>query len=459
MIRWLRDKRSVWTWGLASLLLLATGCQQIAEGDIESVAESAQTSTLAVLTRAGDDAEIVYPVSVFAFDSTGKLVTKQTLSSASASISLALGVGDYKIVAVGGTSKGYTVPANPSLTDVVTLDSKGLAATPMMMGKADFSVTKTGKNAQLTVTMSYVVTSLSIVLNNVPSDVEGVKLSLSSFYTSLSFDGTYSAGGNVVTLDCEQTDDGLWQAENLYLFPTDKKETLYSITFEYANTTETYAYTYPSALTAGLPFRFEGSYNGSSYIGGSLVMTGWGTTVDVNFSFGTGGDGSNGSSSNSNSDSNSNSSNSNGTVNATSIPAVGDIWNKGIVVGVSKTSDTEADVLLMSLIEWISTTTEAADYVSNYATSSGLSWRMMTDTEAKNFKSELTTELISAINTRIASQAGTYDELSTEDGARYLCSKDGALYSFRMESSGSVTKAGSSKSYLLRAVRTVHCKL
>jgi hypothetical protein len=138
---------------------------------------------------------------------------------------------------------------------------------------------------------------------------------------------------------------------------------------------------------------------------------------------------------------------------------VGDIWNKGIVVGVSKTSDTEADVLLMSLIEWISTTTEAADYVSNYATSSGLSWRMMTDTEAKNFKSELTTELISAINTQIASQAGTYDELSTEDGARYLCSKDGALYSFRMESSGSVTKAGSSKSYLLRAVRTVHCKL
>jgi hypothetical protein len=41
---------------------------------------------------------------------------------------------------------------------------------------------------------------------------------------------------------------------------------------------------------------------------------------------------------------------------------------------------------------------------------------------------------------------------------RYLCLKGEVMYTFRFETTGSVTKAGTSKNYLLRPVREVHYK-
>jgi hypothetical protein len=409
------------------LPLLFAGCQQIAD-DVTSDSSSAatQTSSVAVTTRAGASDQILYPVTIYAFDETGKQVAAQRVLSASDEIQLSLGVGDYKVVALSGYSKGYTLSEEPTLTDVIRIADSGIAQTPLMMGKADLSITKTGKKLNLEITMSYMVTSVSICLKDVPETVQGVTLSLSSFYTGLTLDGTYADGGKTVEFECEQDDNNEWNADALYLFPSDKSETLYSIILEYADKTETYAYTYSSPLTASQPFNFIGSYAGNVYIGGSLLAAGWQDTTNSDV------------------------------VNAGGYPQLGHVWNAGLVMDVDKISDTEADVLLMTLDEWTTTSGNAADYVAVYQNSTGMAWRLMTDTEAKSVKANMTESVLATISSQIAAQNRTYDDLSSASGVRYLCSKSGVIYTFRFETSGSVTKAGSTKEYLMRLVRTVH---
>jgi len=448
----LRNRYSLLVCMLLAGIISFTGCQQIAEEEVTGATESATTSVVNVSTRAGENAFVSYPVQIYAFNaSSGKLAAQQTIASENTSIGLTLGLGDYKIVALAGASDDYSLPTSPSLNDVITIASKGIAQTPMMMGKADFSVTKTGKTSQLAITLGYTVASLSITLDNIPSEVQGVKVGLSSFYTTLSFGGEYGGGGKVISLDCEQTDDDEWVADGFYLFPTDKQETLYSITFEYANSSTTYAYTYPAALVAGSPFNFVGSYNSYSYIEGALIVDGWADPVDVNFSFGS-------ENSDSGSDNSNNPDHEDSSVSVNSVPNVGDIWQGGIVLQVATTSDAEADVLLMTLEEWSTTLEKYESCVSDYNASSGYTWRLLEAEEVQAIKPLMTTDMLTVINQHIAQQSTTYDEVTSEDGVRYLCMKSGVPYTFRFEVSGKVTKAGSTKSYLLRLVRTVHCQ-
>jgi hypothetical protein len=83
---------------------------------------------------------------------------------------------------------------------------------------------------------------------------------------------------------------------------------------------------------------------------------------------------------------------------------------------------------------------------------------MMTDAEAQAVKEWMDSSALEAINARISSLPATYDPISNVSGIRYLCLKNDVVYTFRFESTGMVTKAGSAKEYLLRPVRTVHCK-
>jgi hypothetical protein len=135
---------------------------------------------------------------------------------------------------------------------------------------------------------------------------------------------------------------------------------------------------------------------------------------------------------------------------------VGEVWNGGLVVWREDATDTEADVLLMSLKEWTSTAGKAETTVAAYATQTGLDWRLITDEEAKEVKALFDESTLAAANASIASQTATYDPISNSGEVRYLCSKNGVMYSFRFETTSKVTKAGSSKEYLLRAVRNVH---
>jgi hypothetical protein len=431
-----------WMGVSVAMLTMPTGCQQIADEEGDTAVSSA-TSTVNVSTRASEGVSIEYPVYIYAFDSQGALTTMQTLYSADTPIALSLPVGSYKIVAVAGASDGYTLPTLPRLTDAIAIADDGLASSALMMGKAEYEVTKTGKNAQLEIQLAYQVSSFSIALHQIPEEVTAVQVSLSSFYTSLTFDGEYGSGGKSVALDCTQSDDGSWQASERYLFPSSTSQTLYSITMTSPSTTQTNAYTYASPLKAGSRFDFVGNYNGDCYIGGTLVVNGWNETVNVEFTFG------GGSGSTSGSDTNA------GTATS-SIPQVGDIYENGIVVSTSNVTSSSADLLLLSLMEWSTTVAEAEGHQESYRSSTGQSWRIPQEEDARAIFGIMDTETREKINAHIQSSAGTYDELSVESKVRYLCIKDEDVYSYRMESDSRVTKAGTSRSYLLRLVRDAH---
>lgn len=430
-------------------MLTLASCQQIAdEAPTGDSSEQAATSAVNVTTRAAVASQILYPVYVYAFDGDGAWAASQTVNSENEDISLALGIGEYKIVALSGVSKGYTLPQTPTLDSVIALGEEGFAYTPMMMGRSDVSITQTGRTVQLEMTMTYMVSQLSVNLTDVPSTVEGVSVTLSTFYSSVAMDGTYAQGGRAVTVDCEQEENGEWSADALYLLPSDKEAVTCTITFQTGDVEESFSYTYPSAITAGAPFNFVGSYKGNSNVEGKLDSIGWKDPVDVDFTFG-GGD------NEGEDDTEDDSWTDDGAVSG-SFPQVGEVWNDGLVVWVEDATDTEADVLLMSLKEWTSTAGKAETTVAAYATQTGLDWRLITDEEAKEVKALFDESTLAAANASIASQTATYDPISNSGEVRYLCSKNGVMYSFRFETTSKVTKAGSSKEYLLRAVRNVH---
>ena len=92
---------------LIVLLTCATiSCQQIPTDDVQSADED--VTNLKVDVRSAGEAEIVYPLYLYAFDEEGKLAVSQTLADAEEEMSLPLGKGDFQVVAVAGASSDFS---------------------------------------------------------------------------------------------------------------------------------------------------------------------------------------------------------------------------------------------------------------------------------------------------------------------------------------------------------------
>lgn len=437
-------------------------CQQLPEDD-GWMSESGE-KTLKVKVRSAGDAEIVYPLYLYAFTSKGKLVASQTIVGAEDKMALPLTKGDFQVVALSGASDDYQLPESPELDDAIVLSATDGANTPLMVGRANVEVGD-AEESSVQITLTYVVAALNVKLKDIPSNVSKVQLALSPLHSSLSMGGEYGGNSQKVKVDCSLVSEGVWAAKTTYIFPGNAKETVFSIYFKTDDGTEvTYGYTYQGVPEANHLFNVTGSYAGGVIVGGNFDVTDWEGSIDVEFEFGAEmlpDDDDNGENDDDKDDDeegdDEEGDDGQTDIKLEGVPEVGTIWNDMIVVDMGEADDTGVDLLLMSMDEWRYIYVSEADEVPKGYSINGISgWRYPTHDEAALLRNRFNTYNLDDLNGLIEEYNRNNDldlyELADGDDERYLCLKNDEYFSFRFAPNTKVSKAGE-RSYYVRLVK------
>lgn len=430
----------------AASVLLLTSCFEQASENIEVLDDSTKTS-LKVTTRAAQG-EIAYPVLVMAYDATGNLTAQQTLTDETQNISLQLSEGRYHITALSGED-AYVAPKNHDLmSSQVTLPQDGYATAPLMMGGADVVVGNV--TAEVNLVMTYRVAGLNLSLSDLPQEVTGVTVSVSQQYNALDMTGGLS-GKSIATIACQKSGD-LWKSPETYLLPGAGQTTTLTLTLTRSDGQTSYSYELGEALEASVPYRIEGHYVEAMvpYITGVLTVEGWRDERKLSFDFGNGSQGSAGHGTNV------------PTLTENTLPQQGMAWNGHVVALVENATETEAEVLLMSLAEFYDVYAPAAsghtydmqNLANAYAEAGMEGWSVPTEEQARALRKEYGGKF-EDLNGVIELLGGTAITISgSSNNARYLCAEGAKTYNFA--ENGSITSAGTSVKYRLRLVKKVH---
>lgn len=197
-------------------------------------------------------------------------------------------------------------------------------------------------------------------------------------------------------------------------------------------------------MEAGRPYSIAGSYSSGIVLDGYFVLKGWDALTEIAFQFGTG-------------------KNEDGTgedleeptIGSEGVPEVGSIWNGAIVAQVSDVDETGADVLLLSLDEWIMVTSQVEEVTADYVVNGLSGWRLPTSEEAQMLRDRFSGASRTELNERIADYDASLMGVDGEE--RYLCDKSGVCYSFIFAGGTSITKAGTVRTYYARLVKD--CRL
>lgn len=435
MIHRMNEMKAAW---LLSLLVAVASCQAPL-ADEEEEASSGKDYALKVNARSDGGAQISYPAYIYAFAEDGNCVASQKMT-ANSQIELSVPPAKYTIVAVAGAGEDYVMPENPHIDDVITMKKDNRSSRALMMGSSKVTVSAS-KSPTVSVTLYYAVALVNVILEGVPSEVEVVKLQMSPLYTALSFRKEYSGKDGSTEAVCQKASDGTWSADPFYIFPGSGTQTVFSITLDDGEKEETYGYTFDGIPEANVPFDVKGSYSGKVSLGGSLVTSDWKDPVEVRFSFATSEE----------DEGKEDGSGSEETPTLAGLPEVGTVWKDGLVAEAENVTSSGADVLLMSLDEWMSLAADAWDTIED-AEEDG--WHLPTETEARTLNAAFGGSAVDEVNETMESLG--YDPIDVDK--RYLYDNDGEIYAFGFKKTSKFQAAGTTVKYRIRLVRTVRFK-
>lgn len=408
-----------------------------------------QTLQVSAMTTNGS---IDYPVIVYAFDADGNYVMRQTITSASTKLSMSLGAGTYRIVAFSGTD-GLTFPESPKLTTLLTIPQQSTSA--LQMGSANVTISNTSASAFIN--MGFVESNVQFTLSQIPDDATAVTVNVSNVGTAMDFTGKASGTATIDIPLTQTVSSGEWQSGQVNLMPSTETKTILTISIQRPDNKETYAYTYPSALVAGTPYHFRGSYAkqegqdepGVLMLEGEFSAAVWNDLQTIDFSFG---------GNNSNSSETYNGSNDNLT---TPYPYAGTIWNGHVVALCDSIDEHHVELTLYSLAEWTDVAsannetnpTQAQTIAESYTEVDLSGWTIPTKEQAKAIKAFFAREDTPTLSSLLESLGGEPVIYSTFEIIRYLCENSTLTYTF--EPGKNLSQAGKDKLYRLRLVKTI----
>ncbi|MGL4520476.1 MAG: FimB/Mfa2 family fimbrial subunit [Phocaeicola sp.] len=426
-------KKQIRKWRSVILLvcfaILLFSCQKFEE--IEPVV-TVETAQLSVSARSIGTVEVPYPVLIYAFSDDGNCISKQEVASASESLKMELPLGRYQLIALAGTTDEYLLSDAPTLSDALRM-AEGIASQAAMMGRVH--VTLTNKSASLEITLNYVVAAFKASFSGIAEGVSSLSVYLSPLYGSLLLNGDYSAGGELTEVVCKNEGDGVWSCDSHYIFPCSGQKMAFSISIqEMGGAIKSYGYQTSVLPQANHPYVIHGSYqDGTLEVGGGLVAEGWGEPIYVDFDFGPNipeGD--------------------DEEIEIAGIPEVGAIWNDCIVVNVSNQTSKGANLVLLSIDEWEIYRSEIDECLASCSISTIGGWRAPTYEEAGWLNQQIRGEMVAKINSAIIARGKK--EYLLNDDERYLCDKDGVIYSFAFAAGKNRAVTGDGRTYLFRAV-------
>ena len=254
------------------------------------------TSRLRITTRAVDDdgqLQAVKQGRVYVFNAQGQCVTVLSTTAEEGTFSTELPIGTYSLYAVGSDNlDNYVLPTQDEATptSIITC-AEGKTLGDLLLKKANIELKRKATN-KLTLDLKRQVLCLSQVqINNVPTDVTSVEVTLSPLYSGVTLSETYSdTNPQSTSIALEKGEnDGLWQSPTAtYLFPSNGEPTI-TITFTTPEGTETYAYSTTQPLTPNHHVFLSGTYEGYQGVSitGLLLSEKWGENITITFGFDT----------------------------------------------------------------------------------------------------------------------------------------------------------------------------
>ncbi|MGL4853460.1 MAG: FimB/Mfa2 family fimbrial subunit [Phocaeicola sp.] len=413
------------------LLILACILESCQKFEALEASTSEQKTALSVSTRSTSNLLIPFPVRIYAFSENGTCVEKLTVTSSDEKVKMNLATGIYQLVALAGLTNEYTLPDHPELSNALSIND-GKASEAVMMGRATISLSE--KSTSLEILLSHSVAAFKASFSGLSTNTSGISIHLSPIYGSLRMSGEYIEGGKSVEISCYKEEEDVWSCDPIYIFPGSGQQMAFSITIEEENgETKTYGYQTSVIPEANHPYIIHGVYQeGTIQVEGGLIVEGWGEAIYVDFDFGP------------------NASNKEEEVQS-GIPEIGSIWNDCIVVKASNETETSVDLLLMSIDEWEIYRVNIGDCLEGYRVNNLDNWRVPTYDEAGWLNQNIRGGMVNKINDNIS--ARQKKEYLLNEDERYLCDKDGVIYSYTFMEGKNRSTTGDSRTYLFRAVK------
>ena len=401
-----------------------------------------QQSQLLISTRG--ILNIPLPYIIYVFNESNICTNQLIINNNEEDISLSLDPGKYTLKAFANAKTNiWTFPDQTSATSSSLIIPKNNVLLSNLCA-GSFSV-ELKQNQKTSVDLSLIrkLSDLTIELNNIPLAATGVKVKISSLYTSLSLGGETFEGSKDFNIALEKLEiPGEWTVTNVPIFPSRDSQVNITIYIIIGEKTNSYSYT-ASAPQSNKQYYIKGSYTGEEENGTRLNihfnLLPWDSPITINQDFGK--------KTETNDDPN-NEEDNNKPQEPMKLPAIGSIWNNTCVMAIKNITSTSAELLLMSINEWQGLSPEDA-YISasSYIVSNITGWRIPTITDVTELSSNRQKIGISLLNSTLKEAGG--DAISAN--AYYLCWNNEIYKKFRF--SGTITDIGNTKQFRLRLIK------
>lgn len=249
-------------------------------------------TALSIITRSVTEEEVVtYPIAVYIFDTASKrCIQTETLTSEDTPLEFKLPHGTYDIYAIAGADqKIYDLPTQEEASEdaeVTLIDGKEhtdlmTAHNTITLEKEEESILTLGFERQ-------VMQLTNVTIQQVPTDITDVSISLSPFYQSLQLNGEL---GSVKTHKIALTNkgQGTWNLAAPKMLLIDSGTASITVTLTQKDgTSKSYTYPCPDELKKNYQISIVGTYqqNNTVNIKGSINGVTWAGSHEINFTFG-----------------------------------------------------------------------------------------------------------------------------------------------------------------------------
>ena len=282
---------------LKSFLLLVAvmtlfSCEKYSEDDDWGSKEA--NSTLVVRTRAAmavvdEEAKVSYPVNIYIFNGSGVCVGVETISSDADELKLSLPEGRYDVYAIAGAeADDYELPTKEDATEDAVIALKDGHAHGDLMTAGNSVSLAYGEENTLTLSLERKVMMLeTVTINNVPSNVTAVSVTVAPLYENIMLNGGYSGDNGEYTVSLAKGETGnTWKSEASVYLPEASAAATVKVSFTTDDKTISYSYTCPEELKANYKINISGTYSGDGVeLNGSIIGETWAGTTNVTFEF------------------------------------------------------------------------------------------------------------------------------------------------------------------------------
>ena len=272
---------------MCGMLTLSSCSEEVFNSAVPEPAESGE-GQLRIVTRG--DVETPLQTRLYIFNDAGQCIQLLSPDEHEQFVTTSLTAGTYDLCGIG--SKDFSNFVLPTVEDAtptteVTV-ATGKQRGDLLIGHKQITL-EDGDRENIDIQLERKVSHVtSIVIHEVPNDVEHVSVSITPMYRKLLLNGTLEDPTGTYTVNLTDLGSGDWEAApDEMILPSDGHPTI-TITFTKNETPKSYTYTAAQSINANTNVTLEGTFVGQKGIVLTATMTpqSWNSTPqDITFDF------------------------------------------------------------------------------------------------------------------------------------------------------------------------------